>query len=89
MAIQDYIITGGKYGTYNHYQLLLKKLNQARPDIQISVLKFGGCEAISQIPRYEIVFTSATPDNPASTMQESPREIPIPALAPSNEPLPI
>ncbi|HHT1314133.1 TPA: type VI secretion system Vgr family protein [Klebsiella michiganensis] len=68
MAIQDYIITGGKYGTYNHYQLLLKKLNQARPDIQISVLKFGGCEAISQIPRYEIVFTSATPDIPANLL---------------------
>lgn len=68
MAIQDYIITGGKYGTYNHYQLLLKKLNQARPDIQISVLKFGGCEAISQISRYEIVFTSATPDIPANLL---------------------
>lgn len=65
MAIQDYIITGGKYGTYNHYQLLLKKLNQERPDIQISVLKFSGSEAISQIPRYEIEFTSSTPDIPA------------------------
>lgn len=65
MAIHDHIITGGKYGTYNHYQLLLKKLNQERPDIQISVLKFSGNEAISQIPRYEIEFTSATPDIPA------------------------
>lgn len=68
MAIQDYIIAGGKYGTYNHYQLLLKKLNQERPDIHISVLKFSGSEAISQIPRYEIEFTSATPDIPANLL---------------------
>lgn len=68
MAIQDYIIAGGKYGTYNHYQLLLKKLNQDRPDIQVSVLRFAGDEAISQIPRYEIEFTSATPDIPASLL---------------------
>ncbi|KGT94742.1 type IV secretion protein Rhs [Erwinia typographi] len=65
MGIADYIITGGKYGTYNHYQLRLKKLNREHPDIQISVLKFSGQEAISQIPRYEIEFTSTTCDIPA------------------------
>ncbi|EGL7634247.1 hypothetical protein ACQR7C_09910 [Salmonella enterica] len=54
MAIQDYIMAGDKYGTYNHHQLLLKKLNQERPNIQISALKFGVHEVISQIPRYEI-----------------------------------
>lgn len=68
MGIQDFIVKSGKYGATNHYQLLLKKLNQDRPDIQISVLRFGGCEAISQIPRYVIEFTSATPDIPANLL---------------------
>lgn len=68
MAIADYIIESGKYGAYNHYQLRLKKLSRERPDIQISVLKFSGTEAISQIPRFEIEFTSATPDIPAALL---------------------
>lgn len=68
MAIKDFIVESGKYGAFNHYQLLLKKLNQERPDIQISVLKFSGTEAISQIPRYEIEFTSATRDIPANLL---------------------
>lgn len=68
MGMQDFIIQSGKYGATNHYQLLLKKLNQDRPDIQISVLRFAGDEAISQIPRYEIEFTSATPDIPANLL---------------------
>ncbi|KEY56974.1 type VI secretion system Vgr family protein [Serratia sp. DD3] len=68
MGIVDYIIESGKYGAYNHYQLRLKKLNRERPDIQISVLKFSGTEALSQIPRYEIEFTSATADIPANLL---------------------
>lgn len=68
MGIADYIIESGKYGAYNHYQLRLKKLNQERPDIQISVLKFSGVEALSQILRYEIEFTSATADIPANLL---------------------
>lgn len=68
MGIKDDIIGSGKYGVYNHYQLRLKKLNQVRPEIQISVLRFGGAEAISQIPRYEIEFTSTTADIPATLL---------------------
>ena len=68
MGIAGYIIESGKYGAYNHYQLRLKKLSRERPDIQISVLKFSGTEAISQIPRFEIEFTSATRDIPATLL---------------------
>ena len=63
MGIADYIIESGKYGAYNHYQLRLKKLSRERPDIQISVLKFSGTEAISQIE-----FTSTTRDIPATLL---------------------
>lgn len=65
MGMADYIVQGGQHGNYNPYQLRLKKLTKARPDIRVSVLKFSGTEALSQIPRYEIEFTSATPDIPA------------------------
>ncbi|ECA1950232.1 type VI secretion system tip protein VgrG [Salmonella enterica subsp. enterica serovar Virchow] len=68
MGIADYIVESGKYGAYNHYQLRLKKLNQERPDIQISVLRFSATEAISQIPRYEIEFTCPTRDIPATLL---------------------
>ncbi|WP_058970810.1 DUF2345 domain-containing protein [Type-D symbiont of Plautia stali] len=68
MGIADYIIESGKYGACNHYQLRLKKLSQERPDIQISVLKFSGSEALSQIPRYEVEFTSTTRDIPATLL---------------------
>jgi type VI secretion system secreted protein VgrG len=64
MGMADYIMRGGQHGVYNPYQLRLKKLSKARPDIQVSVLKFSGTEALNQIPRYEIEFTSATPDIP-------------------------
>ena len=68
MSMADYIIESGQYGAYNHYLLRLKKLNRARPDIQIAVLKFSGTEAVSQIPRYEIEFTSPTRDIPATLL---------------------
>lgn len=68
MGIADYIIESGKYGAYNHYRLKLNKLNRERPDIQISVLKFSAYEAVSQIPRYEIAFTSTTRDIPATLL---------------------
>lgn len=65
MAIQDYIITGSKSPFYNHYQLQLMQLDAQQPNITISVLKFSGSEAISDIYRYEIEFTSTTNDIPA------------------------
>lgn len=35
MGIQDLVIESGRYGVTNHYPLLPKKLNPARPDIHI------------------------------------------------------
>ncbi|WP_436882372.1 type VI secretion system Vgr family protein [Enterobacter asburiae] len=68
MGMQDYIIRNGKYDVYNHYLLVLKKLRRERPEITLSVLRFSGTEAISQIPRYDIEFTSPTRDIPASLL---------------------
>lgn len=68
MGIKDFIVKNGKYDAYNHYSLVLKKLNSEQPGIKISVLKFSGVEEISKIPRYEIEFTSATRDIPANLL---------------------
>jgi len=65
MSIQDYILAGSKLPIHNHYQLRLKRLESQQPGVDISVLKFSGSEAISDILRYEIEFTSAVKDIPA------------------------
>lgn len=65
MSIQDYILAGSKLPIHNHYQLRLKRLESQQPGVDISVLKFSGSEAISDILRYEIEFTSAVRDIPA------------------------
>lgn len=65
MSIQDYILAGSKLPIHNHYQLRLKRLESQQPGVDMSVLKFSGCEAISDILRYEIEFTSAVKDIPA------------------------
>src|SRR5471032_47857 len=65
MGIQEYILAGSKLPIHNHYQLRLTKLESQQPGVDISVLKFSGSEAISDILRYEIEFTSAVKDIPA------------------------
>ncbi|WP_238486131.1 type VI secretion system Vgr family protein [Rahnella perminowiae] len=65
MSIQDYILAGSKLPIHNHYQLRLKRLESQQPGVDISVLRFSGSEAISDILRYEIAFTSAVKDIPA------------------------
>src|SRR5471030_917816 len=65
MGIQDYILTGSTLPIHNHYQLRLTRLESQQPGVDISVLKFSGTEAISDILRYEIEFTSAVKDIPA------------------------
>jgi len=65
MGIQDYILAGSKLPIHNHYQLRFPNLESKQPGIGISVLRFSGVEALSQILRYEIEFTSATKDIPA------------------------
>ena len=65
MSIQDYILAGTQLPIHNHYQLRFKRLESQQPGVDISVLKFSGCEAISDILRYEIEFTSAVKDIPA------------------------
>ncbi|HBZ14759.1 MAG TPA: type VI secretion system tip protein VgrG [Pantoea sp.] len=65
MGIQEYIIAGSKLPFHNHYQLRLTRLESQLPGVDISVLRFSGSEAISDIPRYHIEFTSAVKDLPA------------------------
>ena len=65
MGIQDYILAGSKLPIHNHYRLRLTRLESQQSDVDISVLKFSGSEAISDILRYEIEFTSAVKDIPA------------------------
>lgn len=65
MGIQDYILAGSKLPIHNHYRLRLARLESQQSDVDISVLKFSGSEAISDILRYEIEFTSAVKDIPA------------------------
>lgn len=65
MSIQEYILAGSKLPIHNHYQLKLTQLESRQPGVDISVLKFSGSEAISDILRYEIEFTSAVKDIPA------------------------
>ena len=65
MSIQDYILAGTQLPIHNHYQLRFKRLESQQPGVDISVLKFSGSEAISDILRYEIEFTSAVKDIPA------------------------
>ncbi|MDR3433885.1 MAG: type VI secretion system tip protein VgrG [Rouxiella aceris] len=65
MAIDKYIIEGGKIAVYNHYQLRLRGLESKQPGVMLSVAKFSSSEAISQIPRYEIEFTCTQKDLPA------------------------
>lgn len=50
----------------SRYRLSFSELSSASPDIIISVVKFSAAEAVSQIFRYEIEFTSPTVDIPAS-----------------------
>ena len=65
MGIQEYIIAGSKLTFHNHYQLRLTRLESQLPGVDISVLRFSGSEAISDITRYHIAFTSAVKDLPA------------------------
>ena len=65
MGIQEYILAGSKLPIHNHYQLRLTRLESQQSDVDISVLKFSGSEAISDILCYEIEFTSAVKDIPA------------------------
>src|SRR5471030_272206 len=65
MGIQEYIFAGSKLPIHNHYQLRLTRLESQKSGIDISVLKFSGSEAISDILRYEIEFTSRVKDIPA------------------------
>lgn len=65
MGIEKYIIAGAKHGVYNHYSLRLRGLESKQPGVTLSVLKFSSTEAISQVPRYEIEFTSPVKDLPA------------------------
>ncbi|CNC12639.1 hypothetical protein [Yersinia pseudotuberculosis] len=65
MSIRKYILAGSKLPIHNHYQLRLTRLESQQPGVDISVLKFIGTEAISDILRYEIEFTSAVKDIPA------------------------
>ncbi|WP_053144954.1 type VI secretion system Vgr family protein [Erwinia billingiae] len=65
MSIQEYILAGNKLPIHNHYQLRLTRLESQQPGVDISVLRFSSSEAISDILRYEIEFTSAVKDIPA------------------------
>lgn len=62
MSIQEYILAGSKLPVHNHYQLRLKRLESQQPGVDISVLRFSGSEAISDILRYEIAFTRTGKD---------------------------
>lgn len=72
MSIQDYTLTGTKIPIHNHYQLKVPELEKQRPDVTLSVLKFSGCEAISQPWKYSIDVTSPTADIPAEYLINSP-----------------
>ncbi|WP_421504812.1 type VI secretion system Vgr family protein [Erwinia rhapontici] len=68
MGENNFSLPGGKIPVYNHYQLSVAELHKLRPDIQLSVLRFSGEEALSTPWRYTIELTSATPDIPADIL---------------------
>ncbi|MGV3345836.1 type VI secretion system Vgr family protein [Enterobacteriaceae bacterium LUAb1] len=68
MSANTFTLQGSNIPVYNHYQLKVPALHQQRPDIQLSVLRFSGEEALNTPWRYAIELTSATPDIPASVL---------------------
>jgi type VI secretion system secreted protein VgrG len=68
MNDNKYVLKGTGIPVYNHYQLSVPELSNQRPDIQLSVLRFSGEEALSTPWRYSIELTSATPDIPADIL---------------------
>ncbi|ENU2141002.1 TPA: contractile injection system protein, VgrG/Pvc8 family [Klebsiella pneumoniae] len=68
MSENTFTLQGSKIPVYNHYQLKVPELQKQRPDIQLSVLRFSGEEALNTPWRYSIELTSATPDIPANVL---------------------
>lgn len=68
MSENKYTLQGGKYPVYNHYQLKVPELSKQHPDIQLSVLRFSGEEALNTPWRYAIELTSVSPDIPADVL---------------------
>ncbi|ATA18931.1 type VI secretion system secreted protein VgrG [Gibbsiella quercinecans] len=62
MGKKDFVIQGGKMPVYNHYQLSIPELKKQHPEIQLSVLRFSGEEALNTPWCYTIEITSATRD---------------------------
>lgn len=65
MGRKDFVLQSGNTPVYNHYQLSIPALKNQHPDIQLSVLRFSGEEALNTPWRYTIEITSATRDIPA------------------------
>ncbi|UAN24855.1 type VI secretion system tip protein VgrG (plasmid) [Enterobacter sp. JBIWA003] len=68
MSENTFTLPGSSIPVYNHYQLKVPELQKQRPDIQLSVLRFSGEEALNTPWRYSIELTSATPDIPADVL---------------------
>ncbi|WP_337072018.1 type VI secretion system Vgr family protein [Klebsiella aerogenes] len=75
MNKNKYILKGNKIPVYNHYQLNIPELSKRRPDIQLSVLRFSGDEALNTPWRYSIELTCETPDIPADVLINTTAEL--------------
>ncbi|WP_336777288.1 type VI secretion system Vgr family protein [Pantoea sp. USHLN256] len=71
MGRKDFVLQGGTTPVYNHYQLNISALKNQHPDIQLSVLRFSGEEALNTPWRYTIEITSATRNIPAEILINS------------------
>ncbi|WP_058960825.1 type VI secretion system Vgr family protein [Type-E symbiont of Plautia stali] len=71
MGKKDFVIQGGTTPVYNHYQLSIPALKNQHPDIQLSVLRFSGEEALNTPWCYTIEMTSASRDIPADILINS------------------